>query len=204
METSRGARPGYKLAGEDEKLFWEIQILILLNHDFLHVVDYIERNGVVVQTTSGGGKENDSEFYRPDSMRGLQNTIKWNSSEASWLSQFVGDSYYEQRAALEWYYFPPLVILAHEMAHAYDYYLPAGFRVTDGSLVSEEHYAVSWENIFRYAFFRKVPGYEWVRPRPAYGFSDRLGYQDTYSAALSGLHPDIKWEDYFSGQYPLP
>ena len=62
-----------------------------------------------------------------------------------------------------------------------------------------ESLAVAWENVFRYMFYRKMPGYQEgdereMRPRPQYGFTaeqDGNWYDDS-----------LRWDEYFGwGEY---
>ena len=99
-------------------------------------------------------------------------TISWDSSQ----EHFGGD--------MNWHYVPPLAMLAHELGHAIAAY------ISDGS---GEGPAMDAENVIRYAYYKKIPGYgegeqNQVWARPAYG---------KYWATDSWNHPDISWETYW-------
>ncbi len=63
------------------------------------------------------------------------------------------------------------------------------------------------ENMFRYAYYSKVPTYDWVKPRPCYGWSDRsdFPYRHLIPEEQSGKHRNITWTEYFDPKngYPL-
>jgi hypothetical protein len=186
MET----QAGWQMSGGgtedfDEALFWDVQALICLGweYDFQAIVRALDDKVTIEVISSTYGSKVDSKF-----VPGAKGIIYWNKGMSDWFALFEDDKEnLGTRLGLEWYKFPPLVMLAHEMMHAYDYYYPH----SSGGQVAQEMYAMAWENWFRYMFYTKVPGYDWVYPRPAYGFSDWERYKNDYTASESGLHPDL-------------
>ncbi|MBN1362385.1 MAG: RHS repeat-associated core domain-containing protein, partial [Sedimentisphaerales bacterium] len=180
-----------KLTEDEEFVFWSIQTLILLDHSFKAEVEEIERDpSASISLLSGIGSDS--------IVSGTQVSWAYEASDYIHLPLFhrEADPHFTERANLGWYRVPPLAMLAHELAHA---------SSVIADKIEDEKNSVAWENVFRYAFYKKVPGYGWVLPRPAYGWSD-LG--EPYEPTLSGLHPDISWDEYWKGHnggvYPLP
>ena len=91
-----------------------------------------------------------------------------------------------------WHSFPPLVGLAHELIHAQQRVLEDEY--TYGKTLQID--AMKGENLARYAFYRKVPGYEDLRPRPGnQGYYRNAQFQDYFD--------DIDWEDWSPDFSPL-
>jgi RHS repeat-associated protein len=174
--------PGYHLTGGNEQLFWDIQTLIYLGYkdDWESKIAAIEKAGrrALEQTSVISGSR-----YQCKAQDGI-GTVLWRRSQSVMYGGMRG-----------WHRYPNLAALAHELGHAYD-------DVTNGMVwpasleesIRTEKVAMEHENQIRYAFYRKVPGYSWVLPRPAYGFS-RL-YPDVYPPLSSDLHPDIMWDEW--------
>lgn len=99
---------------------------------------------------------------------------------------------------MRWWTAPNLAFLAHEVAHAYDDAVVSQYG-WDGSAspqeaISTELVAMEYENISRYAFYSRVPGFRWVRPRPAY---ETLTHDDVdWALPDTGYKPwqiDLEW-----------
>ena len=93
-----------------------------------------------------------------------------------------------------WHEFPPMAVLAHELGHAYDQLTGPWEGPWDEKTAEEgvrrEKVGVVHENEIRYAFYRKVPGHQWVDPRPAVA---------GYGGDMNWDHPDISWNTYWAG-----
>jgi len=91
-----------------------------------------------------------------------------------------------------WHSFPALVGLAHELIHAQQRVLEDEY--TYGRVMQID--AMKGENLARYAFYRKVPGHELLRPRP--------GNQGYYlNAQFQGYFDDMEWGDWSPDFSPL-
>jgi RHS repeat-associated protein len=156
--------------GEDRnELFWSLQALVYLTRgyeDFASILKHLVEEGVRII-----GEEDPEEGPQYDAEK---RTIRWDASIASLDYVHAGKD-------RDWWGAPHLALLAHEIGHAYDEIFTGW--ADDGSMTLSEHMAtemvaIPHENIGRYAFYGRVPGFEWVKPRPAY---------ETY------LHADVDW-----------
>jgi len=182
----------------NEALFWDVQALICIGweYDFASVVGTVENGGVTAEETSGFSRfESDEE------------KIYFNRSFTHVLAGFDDFVEIDYR---QWHILPELAILGHEIAHAYDYVKDiTGQKPWDMNWtlrVNRETYAMAWENIFRYGLYSKIPGYQWVVPRPAYGWSldESFPWKDVVHP-WSALRPDVEWEDWngITSDWPL-
>jgi RHS repeat-associated protein len=148
-------RTGYKLAGGDMALLWELQALLYLGID---TVSDIEAAGGVRIVRSNQGINQ----YDPGS-----NIVYWNYTITN-----IDPGKYQYKA---WYYQDPLIGLVHELAHARQdvvLHLPMGDpdpAINDLIRREREVGAVKTENMARAVFYsRGVPGSENLWPRPGY------------------------------------
>jgi len=82
-----------------------------------------------------------------------------------------------------WHEFPALVGLAHEIAHGADWAWKGLLHKS-----KREQFAVTRENIARWGFYNKVPGHNWVKPRPG----------------VDRRHADITWSQYWNNPLIYP
>jgi len=205
---------GWKLSGRDSEIFMDIFTLLCLGYNWTvpHEGSSVDFK-TMVQTIEGAGVtvEKGEKLITRYNYNRNPPVVEWNHLVEDWYN-YYGDKGYNSRGhqpqqQMHWNKFPPLVLLAHEIAHAYDDYdgTPLyGYYRTYEQKWTAEQYAMKWENVFRYMFYRKKPGYEWVRPRPAYGYSDdpyNPEYQSDYHIwrKESAYHPDITWGQYWAG-----
>jgi len=121
--------------------------------------------------------------WEADGVKRIRWTYDW-SDTPMWTSE---DTY--NGATRDWWTAPNLTGLAHELGHAYDdavwrWSASGSSGFTEERRKRTEMAAMKWENQSRYSFYCRVPGYEWVGPRPAYGRTDHC---------LSRRHVDVVW-----------
>ena len=147
-------RIGYHLAGGDDDLFWHTQTLLALGFSD-NTMRLIEEGGVTIDTSK-------SDRYSSETK-----TVFWDPTE-----NFVYNKEGDDRR--NWHECPSLVVLAHELNHAYtDVHCGMWPWTTDEELLELENMAVTAENAIRWSFVTKVPGAK-VLPRPGYDFRLRL------------------------------
>jgi len=147
-------RIGYDLAGSDD-VFWHTQALLALGFNS-NTMRLIEEASVKIDTSNS------------DKYNSVTNTVSWDPTE-----NFVYNRTNE-REKRNWHTCPSLVVLAHELNHAYtDVHCGMWPATTEEEMLNLENLAVDMENAIRFAFVTKVPG-AYVLPRPAYDFKARL------------------------------
>jgi hypothetical protein len=88
------------------------------------------------------------------------NTLNWDPE----LTRLYPNSSYRRH----WYRVPALAMLAHELSHAHDDLVVSPGQPDTMRFDKTEVQAVLAENQARYAFFKKVPGFGNIWPRPGY------------------------------------
>lgn len=174
-------------AGEDnaDMVFWSLQKLIFLGYDedYGAKIAALEDVEVSVEITSGG-----NSYKWMGRAIGRTNAAVWNIRDTVMYD-----------GSRNWHKTSILVTLAHELHHGYQdhFEVKGGFKrewVFPGpEWVAMEEGAVMAENHTRYWLYSKVPGFEGLLLRPAYGWSngDRTGQ---WSALRSHLHPNVSWD----------
>jgi|GEM_PF-2400501 len=189
------SQPGWDMSAGNDAVFWSIQAVIFLTSEYCPEmaswISDIDDASITVSTEEGAGGSTYSW---------TEDQIHWDPEGESTRLLYKGDR--------DWYKAPSLAILAHEIGHAHHAVVTNTFSTqirlypdesgTINAVDSETQYAGVFENICRYAFYRKVPGCaegqaNYVAPRPAYGFSARSG---RYKRAESHEHPDMSWSEW--------
>lgn len=196
---------GGALANGNEDVFWAVQALIYLGYewDYGSRIRMIEDADITVSPV---------DTSRGPVYDGIAKEVSWAPTAlAGEETLFSGLSQKDRR---NWHRSPSLVILAHELGHAYDD-VTRGFQwrtrtnaagntlyqYPKGEELVREQIGIIQENQFRFAFFSKVPGYEWVRPRPSVGWSFTRPW---YDSETSHLHSNTSWEAWPWYTIPLP
>ncbi len=182
LAGSKTEQPGWLLSGGNEDIFWPLQAIVYLCSEYRHVLAAIESRPVVYDGRAGAWLSLSVELTAGDNQFDLQTaTVLWNPT----VSYVFG-------RARQWASFPPLVGLAHELVHAYQ-------RVVENEAIYTSRLqiaAIKDENLVRYAFYRKVPEHDDIRPRPG-----NLGFY------LDGVYQyffdDIEWPDWSAEYAPL-
>lgn len=170
FEGRENEMAGSTLAGDSHELFWELQKMSFLCRDvavMLSAIDeLLENTGqkVKIQPTIRG------DWYN------------WGSNTLYWHYKSRGDIDYFPKTDREWHTAPDLVGLAHELQHCWD-----DLKGKPYLGYSSEVDAMKMENKMRYGFFKKVPGKDWIYPRPSYA----EGTEDL------GSSPTNAWDYYF-------
>jgi hypothetical protein len=182
LAGSKTEQPGWFLSGGDEEIIWQLQAIVYLCPEYRNLLRAIESRPVVYDGRGDAWLTLSVELTSDLNQFDLRTaTVLWNPAT----------SYIFGRAT-NWASFPPLVGLAHELVHAYQ-------RVAENEPTYRSPLqiaAMKDENLVRYAFYRKVPGHEDVRPRPG-----NLG------AYLNGVYQylfdDFEWPDWSPAYAPL-
>jgi RHS repeat-associated protein len=181
-------RVGWKIANDNEYVFWSVQALIYLGYEeeYYYTIKDLEAKDVKITTIGGWNADSYFDNRREEE---LFNHVVWNSEDTEW----------EEKADRRYYHFHPLVMLAHELEHAVDYHdggMP--YKSIKDKIVAETR-AVEAENKFRWLLTKK----DRMNPqfaRPSYGFS--ILYPDDFNKKTSAEHLDISWDQYWGwGDY---
>jgi len=186
-------QPGWKLSRKwinesqtpfsNDDFFWSLQALMFLDNDMIDVIEEIEeymgKERNVKIRYNDRWRDKWGYGYNGYTYEGDTITLYWNPAWTQYGSSTGVDNPRHQ-----WFDFPALVGLAHELSHADDF-LTGGKRNMDTK--STELNAMRVENGVRLAFVNKVPGCAHILPRPGYGPD----------------HTDITWDEYRSGNYPV-
>ena len=176
-------------AGRDQvRLFWSLQALVYLTvgyQDFGEMLDTLVQYRVTVVGNPDGYVSGTTDLGGP--------VYSWFTRQIRWDVDNGGLNWIKPGKDRVWWGAPNLAFLAHELGHAYDDAEVSRFG-WDNELLpwseedkSAELFAIEYENICRYAFYSRVPGFRWVRPRPAF---------------LTGTHEDVDWASPESGHKP--
>ncbi len=172
-------QPGWQISGwlrvddsvecDRDHLFWAIQALRFLDPESLaNEIDMLEASGRTVRIyatygRSGYSYEEDTLFWDPTSVVRVPDDAHLN-----W----------------KWFQTDPLIVLAHELSHAWHDLCRNGDAADDED---RERLAIATENRIRHILFRKHSKYSHLYPRP--------GHQDTWPD-LPGQSPQEAWRNY--------
>lgn len=173
---------GWAMSLGDEEIFWPLQALMYLCPAVRDTVAAIETRPLVFDRFARAWTAPHIEFTTGENLcHQPSGTVYWNPT----LTRAYG-------APVAWDTFPPLVGLAHELVHAWQ-------RVVEYKQIygpTLQIGAMKGENLARYAFYRKVPGNEWLRPRP--------GNRGVYlNGALAAYFEDMEWSEWWPGFEPV-
>jgi len=182
LAGNKTEQPGWRLSDGNEDLFWPLQAIVHLCPEYHNILAAIESRPVIYDGRGSAWLSLSVEHTTGLNQFDLQTaTVLWNPTTS-----------YVFGRARQWASFPPLVGLAHELVHAYQ-------RVAENEATYKSPLqvaAIKDENLLRYAFYRKVPDHDDVRPRPG-----NLGFY------LNGVYQyffdDIEWPDWFPAYAPL-
>jgi len=182
LTASKMEQAGWISTGGDEDIFWPLQALFYLCPAYRSIVTAIESRPLLydsfvdewvaprIELTEGANVS-----YQPAA------TVRWNPT----IDKVFGQTKH-------WHSFPPLVALAHELVHAQQRVIEDKYVYASDMQVD----AMKGENLARYAFYRKVPGHEALRPRP--------GNQGYYlNGQFQSYFDDIDWADWSAAFTPL-
>ncbi len=182
LAPSKAEQVGWELTGGDEEIFWPLQALFYLCPAYRSTVTVIESRPLLYDPFAGEWMTPRIEWtdgpnvsYQPSA------TVRWNPTIASVFDR-----------SKRWHSFPPLVGLAHELVHAQQRVLEDKHAYASAMQID----AMKGENLARYAFFRKVPRYADLRPRP--------GNRGFYlNGKFQAYFDDIDWADWAPPFSPL-
>jgi RHS repeat-associated protein len=172
-------RAGWKLAGGDRYVFWNLQALIYLTSEdetWATTIAAIENKNIVnFERITPEEKEENPSWHTCYDYCGNTPYMPWHTLYWDPLYTIVPGT---SEDSPKWYTFPALAGFAHELIHAWERECgdPALYSGCRGQNTENlEMGAMIGENNVRYAFYKKVPGFQDIFPRPGYG----------------GTHPDL-------------
>ena len=182
LAADKTEQVGWMLTDGDEDIFWPLQALLYLCPAHRSIVAMVESQPLLYDLYAAQWVAPRIELTDgPNVNLQATATVQWNPTI---------DSVFGRKK--RWHSFPPLVALAHELVHAKQ-------RVIEDKYVyasSMQIDAMKGENLARYAFYRKVPGYEDLRPRP--------GNRGFYlNGKFQFYFDDIDWADWSPAFSPL-
>jgi hypothetical protein len=182
LANDRAGQVGWALSGGEEDTFWQLQTLIYLCPEYRNIIEAIESRPVVYDGNRKIWLTPGIKLTGADNRFDLSTaTLFWNPS----VTTAAG-------GAQPWDKFPPLVALAHELVHAYQRIVENETTYTSPLQVP----AMKDENLIRYAFYRRVPGYRDIKPRP--------GNAGVYEGpVLQYLFDVVDWADWSPSYAPL-
>ena len=190
LANDRTGQVGWALSGGNEDMFWQLQTLLYLCPEYRNIVESIESRPIIYDGNRKTWLVPGIELTGADNRFDLSTaTIFWNPT----VSSAAGPGA-QQPSGLgqSWDRFPPLVALAHELVHAYQRIVEDAATYTSALQIP----AMKEENLIRYAFYRRVPGYRDIRPRP--------GNAGLYEGpVLQYLFDVVEWADWLPSYAPL-
>ncbi len=172
---------GWAMSQGNEEIFWPLQALMVLCPAVRDTVAAVESRPLVFDRFARTWKTPHIEFTTGENFCHQPSaTVFWNPT----ITRAYG-------SPMAWDTFPPLVSLAHELVHAWQ-------RVVEERHIygaSLEIGAVKGENLVRYAFYRKVLGHDWLRPRPG-----NRGYY--VNGTFAAYFEDMEWSEWWPGFEP--
>ncbi len=182
LANDKTEQVGWALSGGKEDLFWQLQTILYLCPEYRNIIEAIESRPVVYDGNRKTWLVPGIELTGADNRFDLSTaTIFWNPT----VSSAAG-------GVQPWDRFPPLVALAHELVHAYQRIAEDETTYSSPLQVS----AMKEENLIRHAFYRRVPGYGDLRPRPG-----NAGFY--LGTMLQYLFDTVKWADWSLSYAPL-
>lgn len=182
LANDRTGQAGWALAGGQEDIFWQLQAILYLCPEYRNLVAAIESRPLVYDGNRKMWLAPGIQLTGADNRFDLVTaTIFWNPT----VSSAAG-------GVQPWDRFPPLVALAHELVHAYQRIVEDETTYSSPLQVA----AMKEENLIRQAFYRRVPGYGDLRPRPG-----NAGFY--LGTMLQYLFDDVGWADWLPSYTPL-
>ena len=182
LVNDRTAQVGWTLSGGKEDIFWQLQALIHLCPEYRRTIKAIESRPLIYD---GAHKM----WLTP----GIELTGAENRFDLSTATLFWNPTVSSAAGGVQpWDKFPPLVALAHELIHAYQRILEDETTYTS----SLQAPAMKDENLIRHAFYRRVPGYRDIKPRPG-----NAGFYQ--GPVLQYLFDTVEWVDWSLAYTPL-
>jgi hypothetical protein len=182
LASDKTGQVGWALSGGKDGLFWHLQAIFYLCPEYRSLVEAIESRPLVYDGNRKIWLTPGIQLTGADNRFDLATaTIFWNPT----VSSAAG-------GVQPWDRFPPLVALAHELVHAYQRIVEDETAYSSPLQVA----AMKEENLIRHAFYRRVPGYQDLRPRPG-----NAGFY--LGTMLQYLFDDIGWADWLLSSAPL-
>lgn len=154
--------------GGTERLFWELMALVYLDVCSPNALKELGDEGFSISLNN-----NRINSY-------FEKVISWD------------DTQYSLGWGNDWDKTPPLALLMHEIAHAWDDYHGYGLQ-NKWNTVDSENYAISWENRARNCFYWNVPGYDDLFPSKKYERSFESWNMPNSDAWIWGDAPGRGW-----------
>jgi len=182
LSAAKTDQAGWWLCRGGEDVFWPLQALLYICPAYRSVVETVESRPLLYDVRAGvWGEPGIVLTDGPNLCYQATALVSWNPTISSVYS-----------GTRLWHRFPPLVGLAHELIHAQQRVLEDEYAYGRGLQAG----AMKGENLARYAFHRKVPGNEDLRPRPGgQGYYLNGQFQDYFD--------DIEWENWSPDFSPL-
>ncbi len=175
LANDKMGQAGWALSGGQEDLFWPLQALLYLCPEYRNIVTAIESRPLVYDGNRRIWLAPGIQLTGADNRFDLAAaTIYWNPTVTSAAG-----------GVQLWDRFPPLAALAHELVHAYQRLVEDQTTYSSPLQIA----AMKAENLVRHAFYRRVPGYHDLRPRPG-----NAGFY--LGPMLQYLFDDVGWADW--------
>lgn len=182
LANDRAEQVGWALSGGKEDIFWQLQAILYLCPEYRNIMESIESRPSIYDGNRKTWLAPGIELTGADNRFDLSTaTVFWNPT----VSSAAG-------GAQPWDRFPPLVALAHELVHAYQRLVEDETTYTSSLQIP----AMKAENLIRHAFYRRVPGYRDIRPRPG-----NAGFYQ--GPMLQYLFDVVEWADWSPSYVPL-
>ncbi len=182
LASDKAGQVGWGLSGGKDDIFWQLQAILCLCPEYRNLVEAIESRLLLYNGNRKTWLAPTIQLTGADNRFDLATaTIFWNPA----VSSAAG-------GVQPWDRFDPLVALAHELVHAYQRIVEDETTYSSPLQVA----AMKEENLIRQAFYRRVPGYSDLRPRPG-----NAGFY--LGTMLQYLFDDVGWADWLPGYVPL-
>ncbi len=182
LANDKAGQAGWALSGGKEDIFWQLQTILYLCPEYRNIIEAIESRPLVYDGNRRIWLTPGIQLTGADNRFDLATaTIFWNPA----VSSAAG-------GVQPWDRFPPLAALAHELVHAYQRVVEDERTYSSPMQVA----AMKEENLIRHAFYRRVPGYHDLRPRPG-----NAGFY--VGTMLQYLFDDVAWADWSLSYAPL-
>jgi hypothetical protein len=181
LARDRTEQAGWALSGGKEDIFWQLQAILYLCPEYRNILEAIESRPLVYDGNRKTWLVPSIQLTGADNRFDLATaTVFWNPT----VSSAAG-------GVQLWDRFPPLVALAHELVHAYQRIVEDETTYSSPLQVA----AMKEENLIRSAFYRRVPGYRDLRPRPG-----NAGFY--LGTMLQYLFDTVEWDDWSPSYAP--